>query len=415
MQGKQGVLENIRELLRTHGKPEKEVYFDLENSGWVPGEVVEEMTRYYNTYGYGHPAITHKPGWEALETLYRAKEVIAKTINARPDELAFTHSGTEANNLAIMGSILANKNRRGGKILVSAIEHLSVIFPAEHIADILGFRVLRIPVDEYGFIDPEILKEYMDRDVVLVSIQAVNHEIGTIQDIRELARIVKDYNPDTLFHTDAADAYARIPVDVEKLGVDMLTISSHKIHGPRGVGVLYVRENVKIEPILYGQLSSEKLWPGVENIPAIAGFKKAVELAFEDFEANINYMRRLRDKLLSGIEERVDDIIVNGPRGEKRAPDNVNVSFLYVEGEALTVELSLNGVYVSSGSACTSRVLEPSHVLLAIGRRHEEAHGSILFKVSRYHEEEDIDYTLQVIPRAVKRLRIISSVKPHKL
>lgn len=413
MPDRSSILENIKELLRAHGKPRKEVYFDLENSGWVPREVVEAMIPYYSTYGYGHPAITHKPGWEALETLYETKEETAQTIGARSDEIVFTHSGTEANNLAIAGSILANKRKRGGKILVSAIEHLSVIFPAERIAELLGFKVLRLPVDEYGFIDPEILKDYMSKDVVLVSIQTLNHEIGTIQDIRELVKIVKDYNPDTIFHTDAADAYARIPIDVEKLGVDLLTISSHKIHGPRGVGVLYVQENVKIEPILYGQLSSEKLWPGVENVPAIAGFRKAVELAFEDFETNIDYMRRLRDKLLRGIENGVKDIIVNGPRGEKRAPDNVNISFLYVEGEALTVELSLNGIYVSSGSACTSRVLEPSHVLLAIGRKHEEAHGSILFKVSRYHRREDIDYALEVIPKAVKRLRNISSIKPR--
>ncbi len=405
------VLENIKALIRAHGKPQREVYFDLENSGWVPKTVVEAMIPYYNKYGYGHPAITHKPGWEALELLYKAKETIAKTLNASLEEITFTHSGTEANNLAIIGSILANKDRKG-KILVSVIEHLSVIFPAERIAELLGFRVIRIPVDEYGFVDPEILKEYMDKDVVLVSIQAVNHEIGTIQELRELVKTVKDINPNTIFHTDAVDAYARIPLDVRSLGIDLLTISSHKIHGPRGVGALYIREGVRIEPILYGQLSSEKLWPGVENIPAIAGFKKAVELAFNNFDGNVDYMRRLRDRLLQGIEERVDDILVNGPLGDKRAPDNVNISFLYVEGEALTVELSLNGVYVSSGSACTSRVLEPSHVLLAIGRVHEEAHGSILFKVSRYHRIEDIDYALEVIPRAVERLRSISSIKP---
>lgn len=405
------VLENIKALIRAHGEPQREVYFDFENSGWVPKTVVEAMIPYYNKYGYGHPAITHKPGWEALELLYEAKETIAKTLNASLEEIVFTHSGTESNNLAIIGSILANKDRKG-KILVSVIEHLSVIFPAERIAELLGFKVIRIPVDEYGFVDPEILKEYMDKDVVLVSIQAVNHEIGTIQELRELVKTVKDINPNTIFHTDAVDAYARIPLDVRSLDIDLLTISSHKIHGPRGAGALYIREGVRIEPILYGQLSSEKLWPGVENIPAIAGFKKAVELAFNNFDENVDYMRRLRDRLLQGIEERVDDILVNGPLGDKRAPDNVNISFLYVEGEALTVELSLNGVYVSSGSACTSRVLEPSHVLLAIGRVHEEAHGSILFKVSRYHRIEDIDYALEVIPRAVERLRSISSIKP---
>ncbi len=405
------LVEKIRELLRAHGVPRREVYFDLENSGWVPREVVEAMVPYYYEKGYGHPSITHKPGWEALEVVYEAKELVAETIGAKSiDEIVFTHSGTEANNLAVMGTLLASKDRRG-KVLVSSIEHLSVIFPAEKLGEQLGFKVVRIPVNGEGFVDPEVFKVYMDRDVVLVSIQMVNHEIGTIQNIRELASIARDVNPDVVFHTDAVDAYARMPLDVEKLGADLLTLSSHKIHGPRGVGVLYMREGVKLEPILYGQLSTEKMWPGVENVPAIAGFKKAVELAFKDFEGNVSKMKYLRDKLLKGILDTIPDVLVNGPVGEKRAPDNVNVSFLYIEGEALTVELSLRGIYVSSGSACTSRVLEPSHVLLAIGRRHEEAHGSILFKTSRYHTEEDIAYTLEQLPRAVERLRSISSLK----
>ncbi len=401
----------VRELLRSHGRPSREVYFDLENSGWVPREVVEAMIPYYYERGFGHPSITHKPGWEALEVVYGAKELVAKTMRAKGiEEIVFTHSGTEANNLAIMGTLLASRNKRG-RVLVSSIEHLSVIFPAEKLGGRLGFRVTRIPVDGEGFVDPEVFKAYMDRDVVLVSVQVVNHEIGTIQDVRELVGIAKDVNPDVVFHTDAADAYGKIPLDVDRLGVDLLTISSHKIHGPRGVGVLYVREGVKLEPILYGQLSSEKMWPGVENVPAIAGFKKAVELAFNDFEGNVAKMKSLRDRLLKGILDHVPDVLVNGPLGNRRAPDNVNVSFLYVEGEALTVELSLRGIYVSSGSACTSRVLEPSHVLLAIGRRHEEAHGSILFKTSRYHTLEDIEYTLEQLPQAVERLRRISSLK----
>lgn len=251
----------------------------------------------------------------------------------------------------------------------------------------------------------------MDKDVVLVSIQMVNHEIGTIQNIKELVDTAKSINLEVLFHTDAVDAYGKIPIDLSRINVDLLTISGHKILGPRGIGALYVREGVRIEPILRGQLSVEKLWPGVENVPAIAGFKKAIELAFDNFDTNVQYVKNLRDKLLKGIVENIPHVLVNGPVGDKRALDNVNVSFLYVEGEALTVELSLRGIYVSSGSACTSRVLEPSHVLLAIGRRHEEAHGSILFKISRYHKLEDIDYTLEHLPKAVERLRTISSIK----
>ncbi len=406
---------SIRDLLKAHGKPPREVYFDLENSGLVPPEVVDAMLPYFNRIGYGHPSITHKVGWEAYEILYETKELVSKTIGASsPEEIVITHSGTEANNLAIMGFALANRTKKG-KIIVSAIEHLSVIFPAETASELFGFEVLRIPVDTEGFIDPEIFQAYIDKDTSLVSIQMVNHEIGTIQNIKELAEIAKDTNPNVIFHTDAADAYGRIKFRVDDLGVDLLTISSHKIHGPRGVGILYVREGVKLSPILRGQLSVEKLWPGVENIPLIAGFKKAVELAFTNFDANVSKMMILRDMLLRGILDNVPDVLVNGPIGEKRAPDNINVSFLYVEGEAITIEFSLRGIYVSSGSACTSRILEPSHVLLAIGRKHEEAHGSILFKVSRYHNREDIAYALSQIPEAIDRLRKISSLKPRKI
>ncbi|MEM4769773.1 MAG: cysteine desulfurase family protein [Desulfurococcaceae archaeon] len=402
----------VRELLKAHGKPAREVYYDLENSGWVPPEVVEAMIPYYNTVGYGHPSITHRVGWEALEVVYEAKELVAKTISARsPEEIVFTHSGTESNNLAVMGYLLKNRGRKG-KVLVSAVEHLSVIFPAEYAAQLLGYEVVRVPVDEEGFVDPEVFKLYVDRNTVLVSVQMVNHEIGTVQNIRELVDIARSVNPSVVFHTDAADAYSWVGIDVDKLGVDMLTISSHKVHGPRGVGVLYVRSGVELESPIRGQLSVEKLWPGVENVPAIAGFKKAVELAFSDFEARVVRVRELRDKLMKGILDSVSHVLINGPVGSKRVANNLNVSFLYVEGEALTVELSLSGVYVSSGSACSSRVLEPSHVLIAIGRKHEEAHGSILFKLTRYHTPDDVEYTLSVLPRAVERLRTISSVKP---
>jgi len=274
---------------------------------------------------------------------------------------------------------------------------------------LLGFKTVLVPVDREGFIDPEILKLYIDKDTVLVSIQMVNHEIGTIQKIKELIDVVKSANPKAIFHTDAADAYGWIPIDVEKLGIDMMTISSHKIHGPRGAGALYIRKGIELEPPLKGQLSVEKLWPGVENVPLIAGFKKAIEIMFSDFSYRIDYVKNLRDRLMYGILNKVPNVLVNGPLNEMRVANNANISFLYVEGEALTVELSLNGIYVSSGSACSSRVLEPSHVLLAIGRKHEEAHGSILFKLSHYHSKEDVEYTLNVIPNAVERLRKISS------
>jgi len=401
----------VYELLKSHGKPSREVYFDLENSGFVPEEVLEAMIPYFNKKGYGHPSITHRVGWEALEVIYEAKELIAKTLGIRNSEnIVFTHSGTEANNLAILGFLIRNRSKgKDKKVVVSAVEHLSVIFPARFAAELFGYKVVLVPVDREGFVDPEILKNFVDKNTVLVSIQAVNHEIGTIQKIKELSDVVKSTNPEAVFHTDAADAYAWIPIDVEKLGVDMLTISGHKVHGPRGVGALYVREGIELESPLRGQLSVEKLWPGVENVPLIAGFRKAIEIMFSNFEHRVFYVKNLRDKLMKGILDKVPEVLVNGPLGDVRVANNVNTSFLRVEGEALTVALSLYGVYVSSGSACTSRVLEPSHVLLAIGRKHEEAHGSILFKLCHYHKEDDINYALDVIPRAVEMLRKITA------
>jgi len=222
---------------------------------------------------------------------------------------------------------------------------------------------------------------------------------------------VKDRSPDAIFHTDASDAYGRIPLDVEKLGVDMATLSSYKILGPRGIGALYVREGVEVERLLEGQLGTQRLWPGVENVPLIVGFQKASELLFNDFDDKVSRMRHLRNRLMDGILNSISGTLLNGPRGGRRAPDNVNISFLGCEGEALTIELSLRGVYVSSGSACTRRLLQPSHVLMAIGRKPEEAHGSILMKVSWLHSEEDIDYVLRTLPGAVERLRGLSPLR----
>lgn len=399
-------LEKVREFLRAHGVPPRQIYFDHENSGWVPPEIVEFMQKYYNVKGYGHPSITNRPGWEALEALLEAKQYIAGTLGVAPDEIVFTHSGTEANNLAIIGATRANK-KLGKKIIVSSIEHYSILLPAKHLSE-NGYKIVQIPVDNEGFIDTEILEALVDKDTVLVSIQAVNHEIGTIQPLRKIADIVRNKNPETIIHSDAADAYTRIPLGLDKLGVDMVTLSSHKILGPKGAGALVIREGVKVEPIIYGALSTEKLWPGVENILAIMGLYKAAQLAYENMEEQNNKLRRIRDRLIDGILGSVEESKLNSPKGDKRVVDNVNISFLHVEGEALTVELSLRGIYVSSGSACTSRVLEPSHALLAIGREYEEAHGSIMFRLTRYHSLEDIEYVVKELPEAVARLRRIS-------
>jgi len=396
-------LEKVKSLVRAHGGPRREVYLDLENSGLAFEEALEALQEAYRSYG--NPSITHRPGWRALEVILEAEVSLMDLIGVSDGEIIFTHNGTEANNLAIMGLARASRGRR--KILVSQIEHLSIKFPAERLQE-NGFKLVEIPVDEEGFVDLDYLAGQVDGDTLMVSVAAVNHEIGTIQDLRAVAEVVRDKSPEAVIHTDACDALGRIPLDLEKAGVDMASFSGHKAFAPKGVGALYIREGIKIDPILHGQLSSQRLWPGAEDVPAIAGFAKALEILRRSFDECRYKMRRLRDLLINGLLGNIDGVMLNGPKGDRRAPDNANMSFLYCEGEALTVELSLRGVYVSSGSACTSRTLEPSHVLLAIGRPYEIAHGSILMKVSPMHEEDDIKYVLEQIPEAVSRIRSIS-------
>lgn len=396
---------SVKELLDAHIGIEKEVYLDIENSSPVPNEVLEAMLPYFNQKSYGNPTLTHKPGWEAYETIIESAQKIASFLGAsNPEEVNFTPGETEANNLAIMGTVL---KKGKGKIVVSEIEPLSIL----HVCDMLekrGIKTVKVSVDNEGFVNLEELEEKIDNETVMVSLAAVNSEIGTVQPIKEALEIAKDKNPNVVFHTDLSDAYGKIPFDVSKIEVDLATLCSYKILGPRGIGALYVREGTKIERIIEGQIGTQKLWPGVENTPLIVGFCRASELMFENFERNVAHMKKLRNMLINGILTNIEDTLLNGPSpSDKRAPDNVNISFLRCEGESLTMELSFKGVYVSSGSACTRRVLQPSHVLTAIGRAFEEAHGSILMKVTRYHAEDDVKYVLKVLPEAVGRLRKI--------
>ena len=401
------MIDNVKELLKAHEGLKHEVYLDSENSSTVPDEVIQAMIPYYNLRAFGNPTLTHKPGWEAYETIMESTQKIADFVGCRTlEEINFTPGETEADNLALMGTILS-KGVKSGKIIISEVEPLGVLNVAEMLQK-RGFMLTKIPVDAEGFINLEKLKEAVDKETVLVSLSTVNHEIGTIQPIREAVKVVKEGNPETIFHTDASDAYGRVPFNVQDLGVDLASLSSYKILGPRGMGALYVKEHVNVERILEGQVGTQRLWPGVENTPLIVGFAKASELAFTDFEENVAHMRKLRDKLIDGITVVIKDVLLNGPAGSRRAPDNVNLSFLRCEGEALTIELSLKGVYVSSGSACSRRLLQPSHVLVAIGRKFDQAHGSILMKVTRIHTEEDINYALKVIPTAVQRIRGIT-------
>ena len=407
------MVENVKELLKLHEGITHEVYLDNENSSIVPQQVVDAMLPYFNKIAYGNPTLTHKPGWEAFEVIMNSFQKISKYMGAKIlEEITFTPSETEANNLAIMGAAFAQKEK-GKKIVISEIEPINVLQVAEMMGK-FGFSTTKIPVDHEGFINLEKLKDEVDKETILVSISAVNNELGTIQPIKEAVDIVKAQNPQTLFHTDASDAYGRIPFNVQNLKVDLATVSSYKIQGPRGMGAIYLRDGVNMERILEGQIGTQKLWPGVENTPLIVGFTKASELAFENFEVNTTKMRTLRDKLVDGIFGELTDLRFNGPKGDKRSPDNANISILRAEGEALTIELSLKGVYVSSGSACSRRLLQPSHVLIAIGRIFEEAHGSILMKVTRSHTEEDIAYVLSVLPTAVNRIRgIVGSTGVH--
>ena len=398
------MVENVKELLKLHEGITHEVYLDNENSTILPQEIIDEMLPYFNKKAYGNPTLTHKPGWEAFEVVMNCFQKISKSIGAKNlEDITFTPGETEANNLAILGTCNAQKNK-GKKIIISEIEPINVLQVAEMMQK-SGYTMQKIPVNHDGFINLEKLKEAVDNETILVSVSAVNNEIGTIQPIKEAVDIVKAKNPSALVHTDATDAYGRIPFNVQDLNVDMATLSSYKILGPRGMGATYLRDGVNMERILEGQIGTQKLWPGVENTPLIVGFAKASELAFQNFEENTAKMRNLRDKLVDGIFTELDDLRFNGPKGDKRSPDNANVSILRAEGEALTIELSLKGVYVSSGSACSRRLLQPSHVLVAIGRHFSEAHGSILMKTTRYMTEEDIAYVLSVLPTAVNRIR----------
>jgi len=404
------MFESVDELIRAHEGIEREVYLDLENSSPIPMEIVEAMIPYFSERAYGNPTLTHKPGWMAYETIQKASQQVARYIGAAScEEINFTPGETESNNLALVGTAMANKEK-GNKVVISEIEPLSIDFSSK-ILERYGFKVDKVPVDGEGFVNLKKLSRIIDGETVLVSIMLVNHEIGTIEPIKEAVEIAKEKNPEVLFHTDASDAYGKIPINVKELGVDLITLNSYKILGPRGISALYVREGAKVERLLEGQLGTQRLWPGVENIPLVMGFLKASELAFKNLEENVSHMTRLRDRLMNGILEEISDALLNGPKEDKRAPDNVNISFLHCEGESLTIELSLKGVYVSSGSACTRRILQPSHVMTAIGRKFEEAHGSILMKVTRYHTDEDLKYVLKVFPEAVERLKAMSPTK----
>lgn len=386
-----------------------QAYLDNGNTTPVLKEVVEAMLPYFSEK-YGHPLFIYTLGREANEAVENASGMIASTIGASAEELTFTSGATEANDLALRGVAYANREK-GNHIITSKVENPSVLRICEELEK-EGFKVDYLEVDREGFVNLERLEELIGERTILVSIMHVNDEIGTVEPIEEVGKLLKEQDHEIYFHTDAAASYARVPVDAEKANVDLLSISSHKIHGPKGIGALYVRRGTKITPTTHGYLSLSKLRPGTENVPGIVGFAKAAEVAFKNLDKDEDHMQMLRDKLMKGIEDGIQHVALHGARGDKRSPANVNYSFKYVEGESVMMQLDLRGISVATGSACATRKLEPSHVLTAIGVKPEIAHGAIRFTLSRLNTKEEIDYTLEILPKVIEQLRKISPMKP---
>jgi len=376
------------------------VYLDNSAVTRIDEKVLEAMKPYFfETYAVATSEFAYTMGIEAKEALEAAREKIADSLNAAANELIFTSGTTESNNLALKGIIYNQKEK--GNLVVSDIEDFSVLNTAKKLEK-QGYDVSYISVDGKGRINIEELKDSIREDTVLVSIQHANQEIGTVQDIKTIAEYLA--NKDILFHTDATHTFKRIPLDTKKLPVDLVTISAHTIHGPRGIGALYKKEGIKLEKIMDGGFQENNLRAGIENIPAAVGFAKAVELITEEENERI---KNLRDKLIDKVEKEVDDVTLNGSR-EHRIPQNANITFHYVEGESITLHLDMRGFAVSTGSACFSKSLEASHVILGIGGDHERAHGSIRFTFSRYNTEEDVDKTAAAVKDVVESLREIS-------
>lgn len=380
----------------------KLVYLDNATTTVLDPEVLEAMRTYFLEW-FGSPTheYGHSFGLKSREALEKSREIVARSIGAEPDEVIFTSGGTESNNLAIKGLALSSKDKK--RIVTSKIEHRSVLNVVKSL-ERAGFQASYINVDREGFVDLEELEDKLNDETLLVSIQHANQEIGTIQDIEEIGKICKEKG--ILFHVDAVQSFTKVPINVEKMGIDLLSISAHKIHGPKGVGALYVRKGVKLKPLIEGGYHEFGLRAGTENVPGIVGFAKAVEIADKK---QVEHMRKLRDYLMKGLLE-IPDSKLNGPKGDRRLCNNVNVTFKFIEGESVLLHLDMRGIIVTTGSACFSKTLEPSHVILALGLKHEDAHGSIRFSLSKYNTFEEMDYTIENVREVVEQLRVISPV-----
>ena len=380
------------------------IYLDNAATTPVRREVFEAMVPYL-TDKYGNPSSIHSYGREARADLNRAREQVAAAIGAAPEEIIFTAGGSEADNLAIKGTALAMYGEKS-HIITSAVEHHAVLHSVESLKR-LGFSVTILPVDSEGMVDPEDVKRAITPETCLISIMYANNEVGTIQPIEEISRIAREAG--VLFHTDAVQAVGHMPVDVKSLGVDMLSLSGHKFYGPKGVGALYARRGVRLAPLIDGGAQERKRRAGTENMAGIVGMGMAIELAVSEMDEVSAKEERLRDKLIDGLTQRIPDVKLNGHR-RLRLPNNVNMSFLYVEGESLLLNLDMEGIAASSGSACTSGSLAPSHVLMAMGIPHEVAHGSVRMTLGRYTEDADVERVLDVMPRIVEKLRAMSPI-----
>lgn len=381
----------------------KPVYMDYAATTFTKPEVLEEMLPYFTDF-YGNPSSIYSISRETKKAIDKARVRVAKALNADPQEIYFTGGGSEADNWAIKGIALANKNK-GNHIITSKIEHHAVLHTCEYLEK-NGFEVTYLDVDAEGFISLEDLKAAIRPTTVLVTIMTANNEIGTIQPIKEIGEICRENK--IFFHTDAVQAVGHVEMDVKAMNIDALSLSGHKIYGPKGVGALYLRRGIKIHNLVHGGAQERNRRAGTENVAGIVGLGKAIELAMENMEEEKERLTYLRDKLIKGLRGAVEYSKLNGASGDKRLPGNVNISFEFIEGESVLLMLDAKGICASSGSACTSGSLDPSHVLLAIGLPHEVAHGSLRLTIGANTTEEEVDYVIDTVPAIVQRLRDMS-------
>lgn len=381
---------------------EKIIYMDHAATTPVRKEVFDEMMPYFSEY-YGNPSsIYHLSNFSKI-AIDKARERVAKAINAEKNEIYFTGGGTESDNWALKG--IASKLRdKGNHIITSKIEHHAILHTCEYLEK-LGFEVTYLNVDEYGMISLDELEKSIKDNTILISIMFANNEIGTIQPIKEIGSIAKKHN--VIFHTDAVQAVGSLPIDVKAMNIDLLSMSAHKLYGPKGVGALYVRKGIKLDPLIHGGAQERNKRAGTENVPGIVGLGKAIELAYSELEENTAKLIELRDYMIKNIQNRIPDVRLNG-HPTKRLPGNVNMCFRYIEGESLLLSLDMYKIEASSGSACTSGSLDPSHVLLAIGLPHEIAHGSLRLSLGIKNTKEEVDFVVEKLVTIVDRLRQMS-------